>query len=74
MQRRRPVQGGDHGGRRGRRRPVRGGDQEEKEVKALMADIMAAKALIAQAAYSISDIEAANKLIAKDKLGTVGEV
>ena len=70
---RRPVQGGEHGGRRGRRRPVRGGDEEE-EVKALMADIMAANALIAQAAYSISDIEAANKLIAKAKLGTAGEV
>ena len=40
----------------------------------MMADIMAANALIAQAAYSISDTEAANKLIAKAKLGTAGEV
>ena len=38
-----------------------------------MAD-MAANALIAQAAYSISDIDVANKLIAKAKLGTAGEV
>ena len=49
-------------------------EEEEEEVKALMADIMAANVLITQAAKRIFDIEAASKLIAKAKLGTAGEV
>ena len=55
------------------RRPVHGGDEEEA-VETLKDDIRVANALVALAALSLSDIQAAHMLIAKAELGDAVEV